>query len=99
MIAHAQTVEENITSGALTVVQKVNTVIIFPLITLLLGVALLVFLWGVAEYVRGSASDEVRRTGRQHMLWGAIGMFVMVSALAILRLATATVGADVPNVL
>ncbi|MGC9602787.1 MAG: hypothetical protein ABSE76_03575 [Minisyncoccia bacterium] len=69
-----------------TLVNNLVNAIINPLMLLLFSAGLLVFFWGVIEFllalnVNGSTSKE---DGKQHMLWGLIGMFVMVSAYAIL---------------
>lgn len=70
--------------------QKINEHVLFPLITLMMAVALLVFLYGGFEYVKNAASDQGRETGRRHLMWGIIGMLVMLSAMAILRIAAGT---------
>jgi len=76
---------------------KLNEVIIYPLITLMMAVALLVFLYGSFIFITNAANEGERTRGRQHILWGIVGMVVMVSAYAILTVATGTFGIDVPN--
>lgn len=78
------------TAAATSFVQKLNNVIVYPLIALLLGVAVLVFLWGLFEMVANAGNEEARSTGKRHMLYGIIGIFVMVSALGILKIALTT---------
>jgi hypothetical protein len=73
---------------------RINDAILFPLITLLMAVALLIFLYGAFEYVRGAQNDGDRETGRTHLLYGTIGMLVMLSALAILTIAAGTFGLE-----
>jgi len=67
------------------------------LIGVLLALALLFFAWGLAEFILRSDSDEGRETGRQHMLWGILGIFVMVAVIGILRIITNTFGVDLPS--
>lgn len=62
-----------------------------PIILFLMAAALFIFLWGVAEYIKGSDSDSVRETGRRHMMWGLIGLFIMVSAYTILKILVDTI--------
>lgn len=81
--------------AARSILGKIEQVILFPIITFMMGLALLVFLWGVYQYVQNAESDEGRAAGRQHMLYGIIGMLVMVSALSILKIAAGTFGIDV----
>lgn len=92
MIANAQA--EAVARGFL---DKLNEVILFPFITLLLTVALVVFLYGCFEFIMGAAEPGKREQGRQHILWGVIGMLVMVSAYAILNIAANTFGVAVPG--
>jgi hypothetical protein len=73
---------------------RINDAILFPLITLMLAVALLIFLYGAFEYVKGAANDGDRETGRRHLLYGTIGMLVMISALALLTIAAGTFGLE-----
>ncbi|MEK7576731.1 MAG: hypothetical protein AAB482_03480 [Patescibacteria group bacterium] len=57
--------------------------IIMPFITVLITFATLVFIWGVIEYIAKSDSDEGRSTGRRHMMWGIIGLVIMIGAATI----------------
>lgn len=77
---------------ATSLVDKVNTIIFFPLIALLMAVAFLMFLLGCAEYIMNAANSEARSKGIKHITWGIIGLVVMVSAWAILRVAAGTIG-------
>lgn len=77
---------------ALEFVRALSNVIIQPAIYLLMGVALLVFFFGAFQYVAGADSDQARDTGRKHMLWGIVGLLVMISAVTILEIALNTFG-------
>lgn len=66
-------------------VQKLAEEIINPVILFLVALALLIFMWGLFEYIRGADSLDARSKGRTHMLWGIIGLFIMVSAYGILN--------------
>jgi uncharacterized membrane protein YidH (DUF202 family) len=93
MIAHAQ----EHTEAARALVERINEVILFPLISLMIGVALLVFLWGAFQFVYNAADERARETGRRHMIWGIVGFVVMLSALTILQIAAGTFGISVPR--
>ncbi len=67
-------------------IQKLAEVILNPTITLLFAVAILFFVWGLVDYVRNADDPGKRKEGAQHMLWGIIGLFIMISASAILQL-------------
>jgi hypothetical protein len=65
---------------------KINTAIVNPIIGLMIAFGVIVFLYGVVEFIAGSASDEKRSTGRSHMLWGIIGLFIAISVLGLMTL-------------
>ena len=67
-------------------ISRANTAIINPIIVLLFAVALIVFLWGIFEFISGHESEEKVSTGKRHMLWGIIGLAIMASAFGILNL-------------
>lgn len=75
-----------------------NEVIVFPLITLMMTIALVVFLWGSFEFIMSAKNPGKRDQGRKHIMWGLVGLLVMVSAYALLNVAVGTVpGLEVPR--
>ncbi len=83
---------ERAAGAAQCLVDMVNDAILFPVIALMSAIAFLVFLWGAFEYVRNADNDSARAAGQQHLLWGVIGLLVMLSAFAILNVAAGTFG-------
>lgn len=77
-------------SKAYELLNKIVEVIVNPIIFLMFAVALVVFLWGVAEFVRNSNDSASQSKGKSHILWGLVGMAIMVSAFAIIRVALGT---------
>ena len=73
---------------------RVSYYILNPLIGLLFAVALAYFIWGVFNFIRNQDSDAERETGKQHMVWGIIGMFIMVAVYGIIGIITHTFGLD-----
>ena len=74
-------------------VTKLTDVIINPLIALIFAAGLLVFIFGVVEFmweIQGEVSSKEK--GKQHMLWGIIGMFIMVASYTILQIVANTLG-------
>jgi len=78
-----------------TLIGNIVAKIVNPLILLLLGIALAVFVWGVVESIRNADSDEGRTNGRRHMIWGLIGLSIMVSVFGIMCIIAGTLG--LPN--
>lgn len=66
-------------------IARINEVIINPLIILLVALALLVFLFGVVQFIFPS-SPEKRSQGSRHMIWGLIGLVISMSVFGIMNL-------------
>ena len=59
---------------------KVSDKIINPLIILLFAVAMVYFLYGVLEFILNQDNEEAKTTGKAHMIWGVIGLTIMIGA-------------------
>jgi len=62
-----------------------------PLIALMIAFAVLYFLWGVFQFIRNAESPEERKKGGLHMLYGVVGLFLMVTAYGVVRLIVQTI--------
>jgi uncharacterized membrane protein YozB (DUF420 family) len=56
------------------------------IIPVLISLAILAFLSGVAMYIWKGASETERSKGKQFMFWGVVGIFVMVSFLGLIEI-------------
>jgi len=83
-------------ADAVDLVSAINTVIINPLIAFIFAVALVYFFIGLIQFLfkRGSDENSVQQ-GKSHMLWGIVGMFIMVSVFGIMQLLINSIGAEV----
>lgn len=80
-----------------TIVGKITAALINPALALIFSLGLLVFIYGLVEFIWGlSQESDKRESGKQHMLWGLIGMFVMVSSIAIIKIIASVVGGSLP---
>ncbi len=57
--------------------------VIAPAVWLIFIAAFLYFLWGVVRYIWNGNDPAERANGRQHMLWGIVGIAIMISAFAL----------------
>ena len=85
-IASAQAVGPcvNQASGTLgSIICKIGNLLnlILPIL-IVLGVVY--FVWGVIEYVRAN-DEESRKKGRDHMIYGIIGLFIIVALWGIIN--------------
>ena len=75
-----------------------SNVIINPILALLFAVALMVFIYGIVQFMWGLSSEAGKKEeGKQHMLWGVIGMFIMVAAYAILEILANSLNVTLPH--
>ena len=59
-------------------------------IPLLVTVALIVFIVGIIQYMAGAADQTQREKGKKFILWGIIGLFVIIAIWGILKILTGT---------
>jgi len=69
---------------------KIN--IINPIIGVLFAFALVLFLWGIAKFLWNADNDTDREQGKNHMIWGLVGMFIMVSVIGIINVVIGILG-------
>ena len=75
-----------------TLIKKVNGLIINPLIVLLFALAVMFFLYGVFEFISNQTNEEKKTTGRNHMIWGVIGIVIMMGVFTIIDMIKSTFG-------
>lgn len=73
---------------------KIGLLIINPVIYFMFAVALLVFMWGVFQYIKDWESADAKKNGQQHMMWGITGFVIMLAVYTIIRIVGNTVGYD-----
>jgi len=59
-------------------------------VPILFGLALVGFLWGVAQTIINADNKDSKTSGKTIMVWGIIALFVMVSVWSILELSRNT---------
>ncbi len=78
----------NLSDAGTIVINTINNV----LVPVLFAVAFIVFLWGAFDtFIVGANNEEVKEKGKNLMLWGLIGFFVMVSIWGLVNILTGTV--------
>jgi hypothetical protein len=73
---------------------KISTYILNPFIAVLFVVATVWFLIGLIRYFLPQGNEQNRKIGQSHMLWGLVGMFLMISVFGIMRLIVNTFGVN-----
>lgn len=57
-----------------------------PLIGILVGIALLVFFWGIFEMVANAGNEDARTTGKKHIIWGLVGFLIIFGVVGIINI-------------
>lgn len=87
-VALAQTPDTGYFTGLLTDVES----IINALPPIIIGIAVVVFLWGVVKFMLAGDNDDARASGKKTMIWGLVGLLVMVSIWGIIAFFQGVIG-------
>ena len=93
VLASAQTFDSgDQTGGFLTsILTFINTV----LIPFILGVAFLLFVWGMFQYfIAGGANEEAREKGKQLLIWTILGFVIIIVFWGLLNLIIGATGLE-----
>lgn len=69
---------------------RIALYILNPLILLGFVFAILVFFWGIFKFVANAGDPKAQAEGKENLKWGLVGLFIMVSVFAIIRLILGT---------
>ena len=73
------------------------TYLIDPAILVVFTAGFLVFVYGLFQMLVGLSQGKGYSEGVQHIIWGLVGMLIMVSVYGIIALITNTFGIDPVN--
>ncbi len=76
-------------AGLLDTIGVVNR-ILKAIVPMLITIALIVFIWGLIQYLLNTGEDSKRKEGIYIMLYGVIAIFVMSSVWGLVRLLQST---------
>jgi hypothetical protein len=87
---------DNCTTGDLTsVLCKIGN-LLNAVIPVLIVLGVIYFIWGVITYVI-SSDEEAKKAGRNRIIFGIIGLAVIVAMWGLVNLLTHTFGLDTPS--
>ena len=55
-------------------------------VVVIFALATVVFGWGVVQYISAGGDEEKIKVGKQHMIWGVIGMAVMFGVWGLVKI-------------
>ena len=62
------------------------------IIPLMAAIAFLAFVWGVAKYIKSAGSEKVSKDSKNLLIWGIVGLFVMVTIWGIVSFLKSDLG-------
>ena len=71
---------------------KIFDNIVSPVIYLIIALAVVYFVWGVLVFIQNADNADKRKEGYDHMIWGIIGLFIILSAQGIISIIRNTLG-------
>ncbi len=76
------------------IIDNIVNTIFEPIAYLLFSLGFLVFMWGLIEFIANPTKASIKEKGKQHMIFGILGLLIMVSVWGIVNLITSTLGID-----
>ena len=65
------------------------------IIPFLITLATVAFIWGIIQYFLNPDNEEKRKKGKEFLVWGLIGLFVMISVWGLVGVLSDTFGIKV----
>ena len=72
---------------------NIQLYILRPLIGLMLIIAMIVFAWGIIEWIYGADSEDKVSQGKRHVIYSIIGFVLIAGVWAILNTICVFIGA------
>jgi len=64
------------------------------IVPLIFSLAIVLFIWGIVQYVINTDDEAKKKKGKQFMIWGIIGLTIMSSVWGLVRVLGKTFGVD-----
>lgn len=68
--------------------------LVSSLVPLLVSIAVLVFLWGMVKFIAHADDEKALAEGKQLIIWGLVGIFVIVALWSIVGYVQESLGLD-----
>lgn len=81
------------------ILDRLGSEVLQPAAEVIFAAGFLLFLWGLVRFLWNMEEGGNNEEGKQHMVWGIVGMFIMMSIWGIIALLTNTVGLGDPSTL
>ncbi len=68
------------------IIERVEKDIINPSLKVLIPVAIVVFMWGVLQFIMNAEDTEAHEKGKRHLVWSLVGFVIMILVFGIINL-------------
>lgn len=80
--------------AGIDLLDRIVDYIIDPAVRVVFTLGLFFFLWGLVQFLWRLKDGQVSEDGKNHMVYGIVGMLIMVSVYGIISLVMNTFGID-----
>ncbi|HVU75358.1 MAG TPA: hypothetical protein VHD38_00765 [Candidatus Paceibacterota bacterium] len=84
-------------NAASNLVSKFVAYIIDPAILIIFAAGFFLFVWGLVQFLWKLDEGGDNQAGKNHMIWGIVGMLIMVSVYGIITLINDTFDLNIAN--
>jgi|SRR5665213_3622834 len=78
-------------------ITRFGTYIVDPLLLVIFATGFFMFMWGLLQFMVNTNRGEDTSDGKRHMIYGSLGMFIMVSVYGLIALLDSTFGLNISN--
>ncbi len=78
-------------------ITKFGTYIVDPILLVIFAAGFFMFMWGLFQFMLNISRGEDTSDGKRHMIYGTLGMLIMVSVYGIIAFLDNTFGLNVSN--
>lgn len=87
----------NLSPALTSLLGRINQYVLNPIILLMFVLALLYFFYGLYEFIKNAGNAEELETGKRNIMYGILGMVIMVGVYGIIHLILGTFGLNSPS--
>lgn len=96
-IVCSETIDVVLSSCGGSIVCRLYEVVLQPILLLLLGIAIVWWMFGLLQWISGAKIEERRKKGMRHQNQGLLGIVIMFSVFAIISMIANTLKVDDPT--
>ncbi len=79
-------------SGSIDAILKLQQYVLIPVERVIFAAGMFLFVYGLVEFLWNIDEGSAQEEGKQHMLWGILGVFIMASVVGIIGFMQNTFG-------